>query len=423
MASTQSVATTECTIALLLCALYFDYYLTMIASAKKRVRFGEVRVREFDRATMESAKKRVRFVELPVREFDGATMESAKKRVRFGEVRVRQFDRATMGEHPLTRGGFALQLGQRYQDLPPVAIPNKERMQRGGKKRRPRHVHEPQRKEIWKEQLRFEQELLNRGLCGRILRVGRKGSTDEQRFFERQGQTKKPLLEQTMDEQRLFEYQTPLERRLEQQPPRKFASERKWIRRRRRWIRQWRADQAIIDHQFKRWRREMREKMERRRVRREIREKMERRRLRREMREKMERQEMPKNERRRMLQEQPSEETKLKRQEPHDNGRVEVEPSMHKSSSSKATAGVEVFLFVALGLAFVSALMIILLIVPFLLDTLFGLSICKFCFAMLSANGFTQEYRQSLSFCTQYCSVRDCCLFVLACLCFLALFL
>jgi hypothetical protein len=126
--------------------LYTYYYLTMIASAKKRVHFGELPVREFDRATMESAKKRVRFGELQVREFDRATMESAKKRVRFGDLRVREFDRATMGEHPLTRGGFALQLGQRYQDLPPVAIPNKERKKRGGKRRRPRHVHEPQRK-------------------------------------------------------------------------------------------------------------------------------------------------------------------------------------------------------------------------------------------------------------------------------------
>jgi hypothetical protein len=233
------------------------------------------------------------------------------------------------------------------------------------------------------------------------------------RLFEREGQTKKPLLEQTMDEQRWFEYQTPLERRLEQQPPRKFASERKWNRRRRRWIRQWRADQAIIDRQCKRWRREMREKMEQRRVRREIREKLERRRLRREIRE---------NERRRVRQDQPSEEIKLERRESHDNGRVEVEPAMPKSSSSEVTE--EAFLFVPLLLLFVSVLtvlMIVLLSVPFLLDTLFGLSICKSCFATLSTHGFTQEYRQGVSFCLQYCSVFDFCLFVLGCVSFVGL--
>jgi hypothetical protein len=61
-------------------------------------------------------------------------MNLSNKRVRFGELHVREFDLATMGEHPKAKGGFALQLGQRYQDLPPVAIPDKERMH--GVKRR-----------------------------------------------------------------------------------------------------------------------------------------------------------------------------------------------------------------------------------------------------------------------------------------------
>jgi hypothetical protein len=33
-------------------ALYFDHYLTMKSSPKKRVRFGELRVREFERAPL-----------------------------------------------------------------------------------------------------------------------------------------------------------------------------------------------------------------------------------------------------------------------------------------------------------------------------------------------------------------------------------
>jgi hypothetical protein len=201
-------------------------------------------------------------------------ISSPNIRVRFGGLFVREFDLATMGGHPKAKGGFALQLGQRYVDLPPVAIPNKERMQRGGKRVRPRHVREPERKALWIEQWCFEQALLD---GRRILGGGQKESMDEQRWFERQDRAKIPLLEQTMDEQLWFEFQTPLERRLEQQPPRKFASERTWNRRRRQWIRQWRIDQAIIDRQLhhcrqvarnerKRLRREMREKMEQRRA-------------------------------------------------------------------------------------------------------------------------------------------------------------
>jgi hypothetical protein len=324
-------------------------------------------------------------------------ISSPKKRVRFGELQIREFDRAAMGEHPLTKGGFALQLGQRYLDLPPVAIPNKERMKRGVKRRSPR-----QRKKIWKKQLRFEQELLNRGLCGRILRVGKKGSTDEQRFFERQDRAKKPLLEQTMDEQRWFEYQTPLERRLEQQPPRKFASERKWNRRRRRWIRQWRADQAIIDRQFKRWRRAMREKMERKRVRREIREKMERRRLRRELRE---------TEQRRLL------ELQAIHHESAQQDAMETNPVYVLGE----TVDLRSFLSMAWDLASVSVILIVFFIVSFLLDTLFRLSICKSCIKTLVSNGCVRHYRHNVSLCVQYCKRHYCCvctcLSVFLCLC------
>jgi hypothetical protein len=324
-------------------------------------------------------------------------ISSAKKRVSFGKLRVREFERAPLGEHPLAKGGFALQLGPRYRDWAPMEIPNGPLQQRYDF-----YINVERRKQLWIDLWLLEQELLN----GRpILGGGQKELMDEQRWFERQGQAKKPLLEQTMDEQRWFEYQTPLERRLEQQPPRKFASERMWNRRRGRWIRQWRADQAIIDRQWQHCRKVAAARNEQKRLRREMREKME--------------QEIRENERRRMLS-QPREEIELERsrQELHDNSPVEVVPAVTASLlSSDATW--DVFLLIALELAFISVLMLGFLIVPFLLDTLFDLSICKYWFATLSRNGFTRQYRQTLSFCMEYCSAADCCIFVLVCSCVL----
>jgi hypothetical protein len=318
-------------------------------------------------------------------------MNLSNKRVRFGELHVREFDLATMGEHPKAKGGFALQLGQRYQDLPPVAIPDKEQMH--GVKRRKRRVRAPQRKELWIEQWQLEQALLN---GRRILGGGKKDSTDEQRWFERQGRTQKPLLEHTMDEQRFFERQAPLERLSKQQQPpstQRAGNELEWNRRRTRLIHEWRIDQALIDRRLYHCRQVARN--ERKRLRREMREKMERRRLRREMRE---------NERRLAVLEP------VKRQ-PAEKERPEQEPRMDELGF---------FLWIALDVAFASVLMILFLVVSSLLDTVFRLSICKDCLATLSVNGYTHQYRENLSFCVRCCKREEYC----ACVCgIVALFL
>jgi hypothetical protein len=114
--------------------------------------------------------------------------------VRFGELRVREFDRATMGEHPSAEGGFALQLGRRYRDLPPVAIPNEQQQMRDDF-----FIDPQQRKALCIELWRFEQELLDSRLfiCG-----GKKQSMDEQRMFERQCRHQTTLLERLCEEHR-----------------------------------------------------------------------------------------------------------------------------------------------------------------------------------------------------------------------------
>jgi hypothetical protein len=188
---------------------------------------------------------------------------STKKSVRFGELRVREFERAPLGEHPKAKGGFAMTLGLRYRDWAPMEIPNGPLQ-----KRHDFYIDEQCRKVVWKRLMRFEQEFLNEGLCGRILRVGQKGSIDEQRWFEQQGRQHKdtPLLEQTMDEQRSFEYQKPFERLLEQRRSQKCQNEVAWNRRKARLIDQWRCEQTLLHSRMKPY--EQKREMELERIRR-----------------------------------------------------------------------------------------------------------------------------------------------------------
>jgi hypothetical protein len=325
---------------------------------------------------------------------------SPKKRVRFGELRVREFERAPLGEHPLAKGGFAMTLGPRYGDWAPIAIPD------GPLQQRYHFYIKPEwRKELWKVLLQFEQELLEPDPdLGVIAYGGKTRSIDEQRWFEKEGRHQAPMLEQSMDEQRAFEYQKPFARLLEQRQQ-KCQNELEWNRRKARLVQQWRSEQALLhsrmeEHQRKRdkeleWNRHQQLAIEQ---------------------DLLQASELDPPARKRS------------RQEQLDNcsggGVAVVEPAKKaKSSYLSSDATWDVVLFIALELAFVSVLMLGFLIVPFVLDILFGLSICKDYFATPSWNGFTRQYRQTLSFCMEYCSAADCCIFVLVCFCVFCVFM
>jgi hypothetical protein len=307
---------------------------------------------------------------------------SPRKRVHFGELHVREFDRATMGEHPLARSGRVLQLGHRYRDLPPVAIPNEQPQKRGAVRVSPRR-----RKAFWIKQWRLEQALLNPRL---ILGGGQKHSMDEQRLFELERRHQKPLMER-FKEQCRRDREDKLEKKLEKRD-RHALQERKRIRRENRrnhCRRVLQAQQAAREEQIQNERRrllqlaEQQAREDQRRVRREIRE----------------------NERRRQLQvEAANEEIELER-EPRDSIRVLAAPDTTNHSLSDA-ADLCYFLWIALELVFISVLMVVVLVVLCLLDTLLGLSSCQTCFATLSSNGCIEQYRANLSFCVRCCK-RD----------------
>jgi hypothetical protein len=334
-------------------------------------------------------------------------MSLSNKRVRFGELFVREFDRATMGEHPKARGGFALQLGHRYRDLPPVAIPNEPQM-RGAA-----HVSPRRRKAFWIKQWRFEKALLNGRL---ILGGGQKQSVDEQRLFERQRRHQKPLMER-FKEQCRRNREDKLERKLEKRD-RQALKERNRIRQENREnhcrrVLQTVREQAAREEQ-RRFRRAIREN-ERRRLLQvaDQRAREERRRVRREIRE---------NERRRLLQAAASsEEIELERSQPEqrDNSPVLVAPASTNHSSSD-TDDLNLFLLLALELAVLSALTVVLLVVLFLLDILLGGSSCKSFFAKLSSSDCAQQCRENLSFCNEYCK-RNYCEFVCVSVCLCSL--
>jgi hypothetical protein len=253
------------------------------------------------------------------------TMSLSSKRVRFGELFVREFDRATMGEHPKARGGFDLQLGRRYRDLPPVAIPNEPQM-RGAA-----HVSPLQRKAFWIKQWRFEKALLN----GRLILggCGQKQSVDEQRLFERKRRHQKPLMERFKDQCRRNR-EDKLEKKLEKRD-RQALKERKRIRRENHENHCRRVLQRQEQRRFRRAMRHLRQLADQQAREREIRE----------------------NERRRLLQAAASsEEIELERSQPEqrDNSPVLVAPATANHSSSD-TADLNFFLL-ALELAVLCAL-------------------------------------------------------------------